>query len=57
MSRDGRHIDAPGLAASEVTLTADPDAPYEELVNAMDALRHDGRRPLFTDVAISAGVR
>ncbi|AKF03989.1 ExbD/TolR family protein [Sandaracinus amylolyticus] len=40
-----------------VILSADPNVPYDELVRAMDALRADGDRPLFSDILLSAGVR
>ena len=41
----------------EVVLGADPTIPYEDLVGAMDALRHQGDTALFPEVIVSAGVR
>ncbi|UJR83490.1 ExbD/TolR family protein [Sandaracinus amylolyticus] len=40
-----------------VILGADPNVPYDELIRAMDALRADGDRPLFSEILLSAGVR
>lgn len=42
---------------TQVIVSADPVVEYEYLVAAMDALRRQGNRMLFTDVLISAGVR
>ena len=43
--------------AHQVTLSADPGVPYEDLVRAMDAVRARGDELLFDEVRISAGVR
>jgi len=41
---------------TRVTLSADPEVPYEDLVAAMDAVRGD-ESELFPDVLLSAGIR
>jgi len=42
---------------TRVTLSADPEVPYEHLMAAMDAVRGDEDQPLFPDVLLSAGIR
>jgi biopolymer transport protein TolR len=42
---------------TRVTLSADPEVPYEHLIAAMDAVRGDEGEPLFPDVLLSAGIR
>lgn len=42
---------------TQVTLSADPEIVYENLVNAMDAVRYAGEDELFPDILLSAGVR
>jgi biopolymer transport protein TolR len=41
---------------TRVTLSADPEVPYEDLVAAMDAVRGN-ENDLFPDVLLSAGIR
>jgi len=41
---------------TRVTLSADPEVPYEDLIGAMDAVRGDDNE-LFPDVLLSAGIR
>jgi biopolymer transport protein ExbD len=41
---------------TRVTLSADPEVPYDDLISAMDAVRGD-EDELFPDVLLSAGVR
>ncbi len=41
---------------TRVTLSADPEVPYEDLISAMDAVRGDDDE-LFPDVLLSAGIR
>jgi biopolymer transport protein TolR len=41
---------------TRVTLSADPEVPYEDLIAAMDAVRGD-ENELFPDVLLSAGIR
>jgi biopolymer transport protein TolR len=45
---------------TKVILTADANLPYQTLIKTMDAVREyatpDGKRPLFFDVSLSAGV-
>jgi biopolymer transport protein TolR len=40
-----------------VTLSADPEVPYEELITVMDTLRGSVQTPLFADIRLSAGTR
>ena len=42
---------------TRVTLSADPEVPYEHLVAAMDAVRGTKDKLLFPDVLLSAGIR
>ena len=42
--------------ATAVTLSADPEVPYDHLISAMDAVRGEDDE-LFPDVLLSAGVR
>lgn len=42
---------------TRVTVSADPEVPYEHLMAAMDAVRGDQDEPLFPDVLLSAGIR
>lgn len=42
---------------TRVTLSADPEVPYEHLIAAMDAVRGTDEEPLFPDVLLSAGIR
>lgn len=42
---------------TRVTLSADPEVPYEDVVAAMDAVRGEEDNPLFPDVLLSAGIR
>lgn len=42
---------------TRVTLSADPEVPYEHLVAAMDAVRGEDGKPLFPEVLLSAGIR
>ena len=42
---------------TRVTLSADPEVPYEHLVAAMDAVRGQEGQPLFPEVLLSAGIR
>ena len=65
---DGRH-DWRGLTAcvakvkeqfeeeTRVTVSADPEVPYDDLLGAMDSVRHRGGQELFPDVLLSAGIR
>lgn len=41
---------------TRVTLSADPEVPYEDLIGAMDAVRGENDE-LFPDVLLSAGIR
>jgi biopolymer transport protein TolR len=41
---------------TRVTLSADPEVPYEDLIGAMDAVRGDDN-DLFPEVLLSAGIR
>ena len=41
---------------TRVTLSADPEVPYEDLIAAMDAVRGE-ESELFPDVLLSAGIR
>ena len=41
----------------EVTVSADPGVPYEDVIRAMDALRRSPSGALFPDVLVAAGVR
>jgi biopolymer transport protein TolR len=41
---------------TRVTLSADPEVPYEDLIAAMDAVRGD-ENELFPEVLLSAGIR
>ena len=41
---------------TRVTLSADPEVPYEHLIAAMDAVRGENEE-LFPDVLLSAGIR
>ena len=41
---------------TKVIINANPDIRYEILVNAMDAIRQDGKETYFPDVLLSAGV-
>jgi len=41
---------------TRVTLSADPEIPYEHLIAAMDAVRGEDDE-LFPDVLLSAGIR
>ncbi len=41
----------------QVTISADPSVPYEQVMHALDAVRHSGSNELFPDPLISAGVR
>ena len=41
---------------TRVTLSADPEVPYEHLIAAMDAVRGEND-DLFPDVLLSAGIR
>ena len=40
-----------------VTVSAEPDVPFADVLRAMDAARSDERGPLFPDVLLSAGRR
>lgn len=41
----------------QVTVSADPNVEYENVISALDALRSQGDTELFPDVMLSAGVR
>ena len=41
----------------QVTISADPTVPYEQVMHALDAVRADGSELLFPDPLISAGLR
>jgi len=41
----------------KVTVSADPQIPYQNVIDAMDALRSKDQKELFPEVLISAGVR
>ena len=41
---------------TKVIINANPDIPYQTLVNTMDSIRSDGTQTLFPDVLLSAGV-
>jgi biopolymer transport protein ExbD len=41
---------------TRVTISADPEVPYEDLIAAMDAVR-GADNDLFPDVLLSAGIR
>ena len=42
---------------TRVTISADPEVPYEHIVAAMDAVRGVEDNLLFPDVLLSAGIR
>jgi biopolymer transport protein TolR len=41
---------------TKVIINANPEIPYENVVQTMDSIRNDGPRVLFPDVLLSAGV-
>jgi biopolymer transport protein TolR len=42
---------------TRVTVSADPEVPYEDVIAALDSVRHKGDEELFPDVLLSAGIR
>ena len=42
---------------TRVTVSADPEVPYDHIISAMDAVRGDDNKELFPDVLLSAGIR
>jgi biopolymer transport protein TolR len=51
--KDAFEREASALAPeTQVMISADPNVPFQEVVRAMDALRTDGRGPLFPEIVL-----